>query len=277
MLGKLIKHEFRATAGYFGLICLGLIGFAGLSRLFILLEEAFGFFELPVMLSMLFYVIMAVAASVLTLVLIIKRFYSNIYGDEGYLTLTLPVERRKLIFSKLLVSAVWVIAVALATICSILILSLSEETIYMLSQLFAQLSYMFDYIFEYINISAVLLIIELVLMAVIELFNGILVFYASVSIGQLFSGHRMIGSVLGYLMISVVTNIISRVYIAAVGLTQRGSESYINSFIDGARLNGIMSFNLQVDIIMYIVLYAAMTAGLFALTNLIMKRAVNLH
>lgn len=42
-----------------------------------------------------------------TFVLVINRFRSNIYGRQGYLTMTLPVNSHQLILSKLVASLVW--------------------------------------------------------------------------------------------------------------------------------------------------------------------------
>ncbi|MCC9735326.1 ABC transporter (permease), partial [Streptococcus agalactiae] len=51
---------------------------------------------------------MVISGSLLsTLAIIIKRFYSNIFGRQGYLTLTLPVTTNQIICSKLLASLLW--------------------------------------------------------------------------------------------------------------------------------------------------------------------------
>lgn len=87
MLGKLLKHEFHATAGQFGLVAIGLVGFAALSRLFLLLGNVADFFTVPYGLATFAYFVMLIAALILVSVIIIRRFYMNTYGDEGYLTL----------------------------------------------------------------------------------------------------------------------------------------------------------------------------------------------
>ena len=43
----------------------------------------------------------------LTLVLMVYRFYKNLMTDEGYLMFTLPVSRSQLIWSKLMVALAW--------------------------------------------------------------------------------------------------------------------------------------------------------------------------
>ena len=56
---------------------------------------------------------------VMSLVVMIQRFYKNVLGDEGYLTLTLPVNVHEILWSKLIVSFVWFLATGLIAIASV--------------------------------------------------------------------------------------------------------------------------------------------------------------
>jgi hypothetical protein len=46
---------------------------------------------------------------IITLVLILARYYKNFFTDEGYLTFTLPVSRTKLLNSKIIMTFFWLI------------------------------------------------------------------------------------------------------------------------------------------------------------------------
>ncbi len=48
-----------------------------------------------------------VGFGILTSVLVHVRFYRHFFSDEGYLTFTLPVKRRTLLFSKILNAVIW--------------------------------------------------------------------------------------------------------------------------------------------------------------------------
>mgnify|MGYP006988889638 CR=1 FL=1 len=54
-----------------------------------------------------------VAAVVMTVVLMVSRFYRNLLRNEGYLMFTLPVSAHALVWSKLIVSLVWFLLTAL--------------------------------------------------------------------------------------------------------------------------------------------------------------------
>lgn len=67
---------------------------------------------------------MVISGSLLsTLAIIIKRFYSNIFGRQGYLTLTLPVTTNQIICSKLLASLLWSIFNIFIVIIGIILVS----------------------------------------------------------------------------------------------------------------------------------------------------------
>ena len=116
MLGKLFKYEFRAVARtlvplYLATLVLALVnGFATrfdnsfFTGLMIFALTAFG-----------------IAIFVVTIVLIIQRFWNNLLKDEGYLMFTLPVSPYELIASKLLSALIWIILGAVVGVASMLV------------------------------------------------------------------------------------------------------------------------------------------------------------
>ena len=109
MLGKLIKHEFRATGRILLPVYLVMLLTAALVRGFqVLTEQTAGeFMRALAVLSVLLFSAAVFGGSILAFVLMIYRFYKNLMTDEGYLMFTLPVSRSQLIWSKLIVSMAW--------------------------------------------------------------------------------------------------------------------------------------------------------------------------
>ena len=123
MLGKLIKHEFRAT----GRILLPLLGaelllsvLAGFSVRGLDRVENMGILGVMYVTTLVVFFLGLFALSVVAFVLMIQRFYKNLLRDEGYLAMTLPVSVDEQLFAKLIVSFVWFAAVGLLSIVSIL-------------------------------------------------------------------------------------------------------------------------------------------------------------
>ena len=103
MFGKLLKHEFRATAR---IIPLAWAAMAVIVGLYLLIEklniawlQGTGF---------ALVILSVVAVNFLTLGVAGIRFYQTGYHREGYLTHTLPVTTGQLLWSKVLVALIWI-------------------------------------------------------------------------------------------------------------------------------------------------------------------------
>lgn len=275
MLGKLIKHELRATAAPMLLLSLGVLGVSALTRLCMLLAEIWDFFALFASLAMTAYIIGAAAAYIFVFVMIVRRFYTNIYGAEGYLTLMLPVKRWKLLLAKLLAALLWMVVSAVVIFASVLILASYPDLLRQVWDGFGYFGDLFAYLMRGLGMPGWLLIVELVLVIVIGLFQSVLMLYASVSIGQLFRRHRFFGSVAGYLMIYAACQILMGLWTVMAGFTAEGIFETANPYT-GA-LTGLGAFQLQVVAVTYIIILALITLACYLITHTVMKRAVNLQ
>lgn len=135
MLKKLLKYEFQATARYFLPLYLLIIVLALLTRLTMsitiesnqLLKNLL--VDLPSVLMAFAYGAGLLSIGLVTLLLVVQRFYSNLLGREGYLMFTLPVTPVKLLWSKLLAALVWGAASAAAVVVSLIVL-LADQNIF---------------------------------------------------------------------------------------------------------------------------------------------------
>lgn len=114
MLNKLLKYEFKDTARIIPLFYLISLIFAGM----VLSAKTLGisWFEIT---SSVLVLLMGIAVAITTLVVIVLRFYRNLYSNEGYLMFTLPVKPQLLLASKAIVAFCWMIASYLVCFFSI--------------------------------------------------------------------------------------------------------------------------------------------------------------
>ena len=117
MLGKLLKHEFRATGRIMLPLMGALLALALMANLSIR-GLAGNLADIPALrilfiLILVFFGMGIVAIGVMALVVMVSRFYRNLLKSEGYLMFTLPVSVHELIWSKLIVSLVWFFATGL--------------------------------------------------------------------------------------------------------------------------------------------------------------------
>ena len=140
MLSKLLKYEFKATAKVFIFMYLSLLLFALINRFvnpFDILNKAtsFNLAALFSLISIITYFIILVGVMIVTLVVLIQRFYKNLLGNEGYLMFTMPVKQWMHIVSKLVTAVVWTLLSMVIVICSILIFSGATEVLEALSDI----------------------------------------------------------------------------------------------------------------------------------------------
>lgn len=104
MLGRLIKHEFKASAHSVLNIYLA----AAITIVIMLLSYAVNVRWISA-LSTVALLIISVLAVVITIIAVIAGFYKTLYGSQGYLSFTLPVKSGQLLGAKALVSFIWIL------------------------------------------------------------------------------------------------------------------------------------------------------------------------
>lgn len=224
MTGKLIKYEFRSSIKLMALIWAAIIVS---SVLFSLCGNAFqgavidgsdpqaaGLFEeIATFVTGFMYFMSILAMIVITLVLIVMRFYKGLFGSEGYLMNILPVKPWQLITSKGVVAAVLVIAGVAVSIISVMIL--------------AGLSGIADITYAFREISAImkaepiliLTVIELIIIVIVGLLKSIYQVYASLAIGQLVNKHRILLALGAYIGINIALSVIAMILMTIAGAT----------------------------------------------------------
>ncbi len=252
MLGKLLKYEWKATARIFVPFYLAVVVFALINRIFISLNVSEGWMAFVAGLSGATYALAIVATLALTLFIIIQRFYKNLLGDEGYLMFTLPVKTWQNITAKLLIAAAWQLISALVVIGSVLLMVAQPSTMAEIRKALA------DAVMEFakINLSLGATTAWFVAAIVVSLFTGILFLYASISIGQLFSRHKLVASFGAFLVLNTVSQIITSLLVGVLYLAM--PHAFVDNAVPPAEfftglLAGITVLNLIMGAAYYIV------------------------
>lgn len=273
MLAQLLKHEFRATRR--------LVPFIYLATLIIILGNLLlRQLDIPWLnTTMLILMIVAgIGEAILTYVVVIYRYYKNLYNSEGYLMHTLPVPPRQLLTSKVIVSFIWLLISYLLMVGVVLTVAL----IMVGDQVGANLS--IGQLIDQIIASTGLQItsfyaifaafIAYILLSIVYLLSQI---FLAISVGNLSRFHRMgIGApIFTYLAIYFFTQIMTLVFMIAVplGLTVNGG---VLQLVPESMLATITNPNRPVIGLGSIVFIILATIGFFVLTAHIMKRRTSL-
>lgn len=260
MLGKLLKHEMKATARLLLPIFLVLAALTVLDRIVISLKIFKGVLAIIPGFISFFYVISLVAIVVVTAVIIIYRFYKNLMTDEGYLMFTLPAKPHELINAKLIASIVWTIASFVAVLASLFVIFYDSELVPVIRDMFG---IMIDSMRMQFGSKIPLFVIEMILMFILTLLNNILSIYVSVAIGQLFNGHKLLGSFAAYIGINTVIQIVTTVFALFSNLIFKNSVAELDFLI-----KVIFPFVIVLTLVLNIAYYWG--------TNFIFKKKLNL-
>lgn len=265
MLNKLLKYEIKATGRIFLPIFLSLLVFSVINKFI----SAFDPLKLytPAKISLAVYIIIMAGMFVMTLTMMIQRFYKNLLSDEGYLMYTLPVRPWMHIVSKLLVSMLWIITSVIAAMISILIIAYQKGA---LAQIFNELTAFHNRIIEQLGPGAYLISLEIILLILISLASGILLVYASIAVGHLFNRHKMLASFAAFIGLNTLTQI----YYRLASFIPRISHFYHFS-IHAISSNEIVQF--QLIIITGLILIGLQWVAYFTATNFILSKRLNLE
>lgn len=268
MLDKLLKYEIKATARLFLPLYLTILVFAMINKFLFAIPnvgQSMSFKSIIMVISMVVYVTLFVGMMLMTLIVMIQRFYKNLLGDEGYLMFTLPVQSWKHILSKLTISMLWTIVSSIVAFCSILFIASKNISF---SEIFNRLSMVFNQFLQYFGSSAYLISFEVIVLGLLTLASTILTIYAAIALGHLFNKHKLLASFGMYIVLTTISQIIMTIA-SAIFFNQAIFRPETNFIPSALLVNGIL--------LLLISFYGAYTAGYFILTNYILKRKLNLE
>lgn len=262
MLGKLIKYDLksinRLAVPMSGIaLIMAILGTLAL-KVVVNAQDASA---IPIALCTLCVVASFVAIFAYTVVvwiLLLHRFYTNMYTDEGYLTFTLPVKPKLLIISKLITAVIWSLISLLVVLLSVFIIVSfgSGETLVNLGWL-GQLK---DLLLADMNLSHVLYGIVYLLVTVTFSFLSI---YLSITIAAVITRkHKILVAIGVYYGINTVVSIFTTI----IELIHVTASDYVQSI--GTAVTVWNWFG--------ILMYALFAVVAFVICNELMKRKLNL-
>lgn len=105
MLGKLLKYDLKyIISGMVGMYVVALI-FAVITRIFGIFDKS-AIMDTLTMITGMVTLILLIGVLLLNMIRVWTRFLKNMYGDESYLTHTLPVEKSTIYKSKFLAAVI---------------------------------------------------------------------------------------------------------------------------------------------------------------------------
>lgn len=259
MLRKLLKYEFKSTGRTFLPIYGALLITAFLTRLFVFNKDFSNSFFLGIFqveISSLFgFLLMAVF--ILTLVVSLQRFYKNLLGEEGYLSMTLPVKPWQHICCKSLTSLVWYILSGIAAILAFVILAYEKG---MMGDFFNAIGILIRQ--GELTGQVLAACGEFFLSGVFGVLAFTMMLYASMALGQLSANKRLLTSFGAFLALNFLVQIL-------LGVLGNLAAHWIFPVSDGWAIHVVLLLSIALEIFFL--------AGFFFITNHILSRKLNLE
>lgn len=275
MLGKLIKHEFKATYKIFSLLFGALLILTLLSRFCVYIPFENIVFDIMKGILQIVYVVAVVCMSLFSVFIILRRFNTNMLRDEGYLMHTLPVKMWQQITAKTITYVVWMIATVFAMVISLIIYFIGEEPF---GEILDGINKVINTLGKYHTLIPILILF--VVLTIMQLAVNLLNIFAALSLGQIFAKHKIAGAILFYFVLNYALSFITS-----------GAMMLFPNFMEkmdtlGVRLNeaknvgetiaaidGPITIYLLVLCVMEIVLGAIY----FVITNYMLNKKLNLE
>lgn len=280
MLSQLVKHEFKATGRIVPFVYLMTAAMAVMNYLTARIGIRWLFTT-----TMIFLILLAVSEVIVTYVLVVSRYYKNLYSNEGYLMHTLPVRSRNLLISKALVSFVWLSVsylVVLGVVVTIMA-SIASENHQTLSQVF-KMVLAGSGLSNVISVPALMTVI--VVYVILTIGSVLAQLFFAITLGNSARFHKwgIAGPILVFLATYFVQQLLSLVFIAffplgvhfntnpAGQLTELKlvGEGMFGQFFSSTQSSGVIGLGS-------ILLMVLATIGLFAATDRIMVKHTSLR
>ncbi|MBU3112241.1 hypothetical protein [Clostridium lacusfryxellense] len=235
MLLKLLKYELKSS---FGRIVISFLVYALITSILMI------FFRDYETINTAALTFGMVALTVITFLTIFRRYNSNLYGGEGYLMFTLPIDGKVILASKLISAFIWTVALALIIVPSVIMLSLN----------YVDPNYIKD-AYNYFEMNKVYVIV-FGIEYLLNMFRSVLVIYFSISISKLPIWKKF--SVLAgfgiYFVVEILSSIPTLLFknVAVVAKTTAGFNVLVKDYSIRNILIGC-SFDLLIFIILFFV------------------------
>lgn len=266
MLTKLIKYEFKSVyKTYLPLYGVTLL-LAILNKIGTIINK--NDFSMPQSLLITAFAVLMTSIVIVTLVLGVLRFSTNLLKDEGYLMFTLPVARWNLIMSKMISAVIWSVLGIVVGIFSAIIMAwdFSSRLFYFDGAFFGQFG----------DKAGILLLCTILSMAIVMILGIAATYspiYLAIALGHMSNKNKTAMSFVSYIGIwfawDIVTKLVSTV-IKYTGLFQGFGEN----------------LTITREIIMYMPLIACTSAAVMLIifnavnllaTNYLLKNRLNLE
>ena len=284
MLNKLLKYDMKSIGRFWWIIAASdiAISFVGAIALRVLLSDIYNsslniFMTIMMAFVVIISIVGIIAAFLATQILIFIRFYKHFFSDEGYLTFTLPVSRKKLLLSKTINAMFWTTLSYILLIVTIFLFMLISPPTFegelLNTDLIVAIGQIFSALTEAIGLWMIVYVIEILLIFALMTLFAITLIHFCITVGAVVAKKLKWLVAIG---IYYVTNIVLSgagqliafisIFIMTDGFVTYLSNSSMNVILSSVALIGLIICAMT----------AAVTAIMYFITLGTIERKLNL-
>lgn len=249
MLGKLVKYDLKYGMRIFIVLHAILVTACILGRFLFMNQLDFSLkaetYLSPLILFFSLFLLLFTGVGFGINILLVVRFYKNLYTDEGYLTWTLPATAPQQLWAKIISGVIWEVSSVLISAASLMILVSGDNVTDAYAQVAADIT-------KSLGMPITQFGISMLIYSLIGTLGSIVMLYLCVAIGQLFPGHRILCAIVTYFIMTAVIQILTFALMFAFKIgpgtiyaiaQERPTTHYI---VTSFRLGGVMSVIIMI-------------------------------
>ena len=260
MLKKLIKYDVRKMIFNLPYFYLASLVFALLTRFVNIWKDIQFFFILGQIFQGTTIALIVNSLANTILGVLVRSFRASFYGDESYLTHTLPTSKNKLLLSKFLSALIVVFLTILVILLCLIIMFYSSEFISLIKQSLSLVVIGLD-----ISPAGLITIISVAIC--FQLLSMLLMGFASIVKGHSYNNGKIAKSFLWFGIFYVISGIVSLMLISLVLLFSGNIEEVFATVMKGE--------TFIILIVSTIFIYALYTVAFYLITNKLFNKGVN--
>lgn len=263
MLKKLLKYDIKT-------INKALIIFYSLSIFFAVLTRIFFMIDNSMIMNIIAHICSGATISMIFNILINNiirlwvRFKANLYGDESYLTHTLPVTKNQLYLSKFIISITTLLISVVVILISLFIAYYSKENLQVVKNLLIPLATVYES-------TIIVVILQFVFICFLELMNMLQAGYTGIIIGHQRNNNKLGFSILFGFIVYLLTQIIAILGVFVVALF---NDKLMNLFYT---VDMVDIQTVKLCIAIAIAVYTLNIVILYVINQIQLKKGVNVE
>lgn len=285
MFRKLLKYDMKAIWKYWWILAVttlgvSVVGGAALKHLIAFApEETQGAGVLiTIVCSLLFFIsVIGIAVAFYgTAILLLVRFYKNLFTDEAYLTFTLPVKRRQILLSKIVNAMFWTVVHGIVLIISAFVICViampSSGGGFFNTEIISGISNAVSGFIDLVGAWVIVYFIEALLLILLYTLFFINLMHMCITIGSIIAKkHKVLASIGVYYACNIAFSVIIYVGMFVVMVASTG----IVTAIESAPVNII---HLLISLLALIVcaIVASFASITYSVTQQLIDRKLNL-